>query len=289
MPNFAARIQQAAEPGTVVISDVTQQLVDADFFLHSLGERRLKGISRPVEIFGVERPRYAAARFQAERYRKAGLVGRDEPRDRLLSAWADVRGTGPASAAFLVVGEAGIGKSRLVAEILDRVEATGGRVLGVGVPALLRQRLAVADREGVRTRCSAGRGHGPARVRWSTTSARSGLDPAQSIPFLGPLVGVPATPGYPAPELDPSAFLDETLDRLVEWVAASRRRTPHLVVVEDLHWADPSTLALLGRLAERQPPGVLTVATSRDAVRRPLAGRRTSWNSGGSTARPPRG
>ena len=81
VPNLAARIQQDGEPGTVVISDVTQHLVDADFFLRSLGERRLKGISRPVEVFAVERPRYAGARFQAERYRKAGLVGRDEPRD----------------------------------------------------------------------------------------------------------------------------------------------------------------------------------------------------------------
>src|SRR3954449_13601852 len=75
VPNLAARVQQAAEPGTVVISDTTRQLVDADFFLTSLGERRLKGISPPVEVFAVERPRYAAARFQADRYRKAGLVG----------------------------------------------------------------------------------------------------------------------------------------------------------------------------------------------------------------------
>src|SRR3712207_3784291 len=131
VPNLAARIQQAADPDTVVISDVTQQLVDADFFLHSLGERRLKGIGRPVEVFAVERPRYAAARFQAERYRKAGLVGRDEPRSRLLAAWDAVRqGTDAAGAFFLVTGEAGIGKSRLLAEVLDRVEASGGRVLG---------------------------------------------------------------------------------------------------------------------------------------------------------------
>jgi class 3 adenylate cyclase len=131
VPNLAARIQQMADPGTVVISDVTQQLVNADFFLHSLGERRLKGISRPVEAFAVERPRYAAARFQADRYRRAGFVGRDAPRTTLLAAWDDVRQrAGPTVAPFLVVGEAGIGKTRLVVEVLDRVEATGGRVLG---------------------------------------------------------------------------------------------------------------------------------------------------------------
>jgi len=265
VPNMAARIQQAAEPGTVVISDVTQQLVDADFFLHSLGERRLKGISRPVEIFGVERPRYAAARFQADRYRKAGLVGRDEPRARLLAAWDAVRqGAAPDAAPLLVVGEAGIGKSRLVAEIVDRVEASGGRVLGAAcLPYYANVSLWPISRVFERTmdRLDAGTD----RLAWLVRNLRSlGLDPVQAVPFLGPLVGVPATPEYPAPELDPSAVLEETLGRLVDWVAASAGRTPHLVVVEDLHWADPSTLALLGRLAERQPPGVLTVATARE-------------------------
>src|SRR3712207_6437002 len=106
VPNLAARIQQAADPGTVAISDVTQQLVDADFFLQSLGERRLKGISRPVEVFAVERPPYAGARFESERYRKAGLVGRDEPRTRLLSAWDAVRRHGPSAGGTLTAAGA---------------------------------------------------------------------------------------------------------------------------------------------------------------------------------------
>jgi class 3 adenylate cyclase/tetratricopeptide (TPR) repeat protein len=266
--NLAARIQQAAEPGTVVISDVTRQLVDSDFYMHSLGERQLKGISRPVEVFAVERPRYAAARFEVERYRKAGLVGRDEPRDEMVTAWAGVRDTAETSpgAAFLLVGEAGIGKSRLVAEVLDRVEASGGRVLGVGclpyyanvslwpMARLLERVLAVTAQDADRL----------APLVAHLTSL--GLDPAGSVPFLGSLLGLPADPGYAEPELDPSAFLDETLGRLVEWMSALARQTPRLLVVEDLHWADPSTLALLGRIVERPPGGLLTVATTRDTA-----------------------
>jgi class 3 adenylate cyclase/tetratricopeptide (TPR) repeat protein len=268
VPNLAARLQQAADPGTVVISDVTQQLVDADFFLHSLGEHRLKGITRPVEVFAVERPRYAAARFQAERYRKAGLVGRDEPRSRLLAAWNTVRhGDGPgASATFLVVGEPGIGKTRLVAEVLDRVEASGGRVLGAAcLPYYANVSLWPIARllERVLRRA----GEGPDRLRRLAGHLDSlGLDPAVAIPLLGPLAGLPPTPEYPAPELDPSALLDETLGLFVDWLAAAAARRPHLFVVEDLHWADPSTVELLGRIAERCPPGVLMVATSRDAA-----------------------
>ena len=266
VPNLAARIQQAADPGFVVISDVTQQLVDADFFLHSLGERRLKGISRSVEVFAVDRPRYAAARFQAERYRKAGLVGRDGPRNQLLSAWHAVQQwTGPpADTTFLVVGEAGIGKSRLVAEVLDRVEASGGRVLGAAcLPYYANVSLwpiaRLLDRGLSRVVEDAD------RLRWLVSQLTSlGVDPARAIPFLAPVLGIPATPEYPAPELDPSAILDETLSRLVDLLAAVADGTPHLFVVEDLHWADPSTLGLLGRIAERQPAGVLTVATSRD-------------------------
>jgi class 3 adenylate cyclase/tetratricopeptide (TPR) repeat protein len=265
VPNLAARIQQVAEPGVVVISDVTQQLVDADFFLHTLGEHRLKGISRPVEAFAVERPRYAAARFQADRYRKAGLVGRDEPRTQLLAGWDDVRqSTGRTAASFLVVGEAGIGKSRLVAEVLDRVEASGGRVLGAAcLPYYVNVSLWPIMR--LFERMLSGLGEDTDRLGWlADRCSLLGLDPVRMLPFLAPLAGIPATPEYPAPELDPSAVLDETLDRLVDWLAALARQTPHLFVVEDLHWADPSTLDLLGRIVERGLPGVLTVATTRD-------------------------
>src|SRR3712207_177040 len=265
VPNLAARIQQMADPGRVVISDVTQQLVNADFFLHSLGERRLKGISRPVEAFAVERHRYAAARFQADRYRKAGLVGRVAPRTQVLSAWDDVRRRAePAAAPFLIVGEAGIGKTRLVVEVLDRVEASGGRVLGaaclpyyanVSLWPIMRlfERMLSRFREDTD------------RLRWLETELSSvGLDLAGMVPFLAPVVGIPATAEYPAPALDPGAVLEQTLDHLVAWLAALAERTPHLFVLEDAHWADPSTLDLLGRLAERRPTGLLTVATTRD-------------------------
>ena len=133
-PNLAARIQGAAAPDQVVISDVTQHLVESDFFVQSLGERELKGISRPVEVFAVERPRHAGARFHAERYRRVSLVGRDEQRATLVAAWNAVQaGTESTSGStFLVVGEPGIGKTRLVADVVNSVESTGGLVLGAG-------------------------------------------------------------------------------------------------------------------------------------------------------------
>jgi class 3 adenylate cyclase/tetratricopeptide (TPR) repeat protein len=267
-PNLAARIQGAGEPGTVVISDVTQQLVDADFFMRSLGEHELKGITRSVEIFAVDRPRYAAARFTADRYRRAGLVGREEPADRLVTAWRTLteRPEHP-GAVFLVTGEAGIGKSRLVVELLDRVQCSGGEVLGAGclpyyanVPLwplarMLERALGIADRPD------------KGAVALSALERHLGslgLEAATFVPFLGSLLSRTDTSGYPTPELDPSAFREVTLARLVDWMSALADRTPHLFVVEDLHWADPSTLELLRLVAERRPAALFTVATTRE-------------------------
>lgn len=268
-PNLAARIQQAAEPDMVVISDVTQSLVDTDFYLHSLGERELKGISRPVEAFAVERARHPGSRFYAERYRQGHLVGRDGPRESLKAGWDEVRSG--SSGAFLVTGEAGIGKTRLTAALVETVETSGGRVLGAGclpyysnvslwpIARLIERSLGVA-------------GQGADRLGALVESLDSlGLDLARSVPFLAHLIGVSDSEDYPPPELDPSAFLDETLNQLVEWLVALARETPRAFAVEDLHWADPSTIALLGRVIERQPPGVLTVATTRDATYLPWA------------------
>ncbi|MGA7689964.1 MAG: AAA family ATPase, partial [Jiangellales bacterium] len=263
-PNLAARIQQAAEPDMVVISDVTQSLVDTDFYLHSLGERELKGISRPVEVFAVERTRHPGSRFYAERYRQGLLVGRDGARAALKAAWDEVRSGTPQ--ALLVTGEPGIGKTRLIAALVETVETTGGRVLGAGclpyysnvslwpIARLIERSLGVVA-------------EGTDRLGALVESLDSlGLDLARSVPFLAHLIGADSSPAYPPPELDPSAFLDETLNQLVEWLVALSRETPHVFALEDLHWADPSTVALVGRVIARQPPGVLTVATTREAT-----------------------
>ena len=257
-PNLAARIQSEAEPDTVVISDVTHQLVDTDFVMHSLGVRDLKGISRPVEVYVVQRPRYAGARFEAERYRKGGLVGRETQKQRLLDAWEKVRDEQGGGRAFLLVGEAGIGKTRLVAEVLDRVEAGGGTALGAGsLPYYSNVSLWPITR--ALERAIDGEGD-EALVAYFE---RLELDPGRLVPFLAPLLGVDASE-YPTPELEPSAFLDETLNRIVEWLSALGESKPHLVILEDLHWADPSTVTLAGRLAANCPSSVMMIATTRD-------------------------
>jgi class 3 adenylate cyclase/tetratricopeptide (TPR) repeat protein len=271
-PNLAARIQQAAEPDTVVISDVTRHLVETDFYLHSLGDQHFKGISRPVEVFAVQRARHPGAKFYAERYRQGDLVGRDEQLARLVKAWTVVRDSPEASehSAFVVAGEAGIGKTRLVAELVETVETSGGRVLGAGcLPYYSSVSLWPIGR--LIERALPGGDDSDRLDQLATELGNLGMDPRRSVPFLGHLIGAVDPERFPAPELDPAAFLEETQSQLVDWLVALAGRTPRMLVVEDLHWADPSTIALLGRLMQRKAAGVLLLGTTRDPSGLPWA------------------
>ncbi len=204
-PNLAARIQGAAAPDQVVISDVTQHLVESDFFLQSLGEQDLKGISRPVEVFAVDRPRHAGDRFHAERYRRVRLMGRDEQRAALVAAWQAVQ-AGDESASgstFLVVGEPGIGKTRLVADVVDSVGSTGGLVLGAGcLPYYSNVALWPVSRMLERL---------VAAAATPRMGAAAGRPPRLGGDGPGPVGPLPRAPDrrargsrYPAPELDPA-------------------------------------------------------------------------------------
>ncbi len=267
-PNLAARIQGEATPDSVVISDVTHQLVDADFHARSLGLRDLKGVSRPVELFMVEGPRHPGARLDADRYRRTRLVGRDQPCARVVEAWDRVRtaadGESGSGLVVLIGGEAGIGKSRLAAEIRDRVTHSGGDTFEAGCLAYyVNIPLWPVARMMERV---VGRGSSePAELLADLVDHLQGLglDVAEVLPFLAPLLGISEPDGYPTPELEPAALLDRTLQQLVAWLSRLPRNRPAFVLVEDLHWADPSTLELLDRVIEVSPLGLLVVLTTR--------------------------
>ena len=183
-PNLAARIQGAAAPGQVVISDVTQHLVESDFFVQSLGERELKGISRPVEVFAVERPRHAGARFHAERYRRVSLVGRDEQRATLVAAWNAVQAGDRVHVGQHVPGRRRAGHRQDTARGGCREQRRvhrGARARG-GLPAVLLQRRAVAHQRRCWRASLAASGDTGDRLQLLVDHLTSlGIDPARSI------------------------------------------------------------------------------------------------------------
>ena len=268
-PNLAARIQGEAIPDSVVISDVTHQLVDADFHARSIGLRILKGVARPVELFVVEGARHPGARLDADRYRRAPLVGRDQPRARVVEAWDLVRSTadeGSGRGLFVLIGgEAGIGKSRLAAEIRERVAQSGGDTVEAGCLAYYVN-IPLWPVARVLERVVGGDAPGRPELLKDLIDhlLGLGLDVAEVLPLFAPLLGIAEPDGYPAPELEPAALLDRTLGSLISWMSRLPRRRPTLVLVEDVHWADPSTLELLNRTVDALPRGLLVVTTTRD-------------------------
>jgi len=276
--NVAGRLQAEAEAGTVVISDATKELVDADFEFASVGTRALKGISRPVRVFRVLRPRRAGRLQDGDRLPSALLVGRDATRSRLHHGWDNVletasRSGSPDEPVVVLRGPAGIGKSRLAADLCERVEAEGGAVLQAScspyhtnvalwpIGQMLQNRLGLyADQ--------------PPEERLGEVERRmeaAGIETAGVVPLLAPLLGLEVDKTWARPEVDALALRAETLGALVDWLARFARATPSLLLVEDLHWADPTTVDLLGLLAADGAPGVMVVVTSRDALTTPWA------------------
>ena len=271
--NLTARLQSEAEPGTVVISSATKHLVEAHFEVVSLGMRSLTGFSRPVEVFHVLRPSHRGSRSDPGHGPAVPLIGRVEQSDELQSTWdelleAAARGRPPDRVVATVRGPAGIGKSRLAAELEERVRAEGHAVMEAScspyhtnvalwpIGRMIEQLVGLYPGQ-------------PAHERLTEVTGRleaAGLNPFDVVPLLAPLLGLDVDERWSPPELDGPALRAETLKALVDWLAHFARATPSLLLVEDLHWADPTTVDLLGMMIGERAPGVMVLVTSRQPV-----------------------
>ena len=264
-PNLAARLQEVAAAGAVVIAEGTRRLLGEVFELQPLEPRALKGFARPVRGFRVVGERPAGSRFEA---RRAGgllpMVGRDQELALVLERWRQAAaGEGQA---VLLVGEAGIGKSRLVRATLDVVEGEAHTALryqcsphhtGTALWPIAQQ-LGFAA------------GFAPADTEESKLGKLEALlrqgaeDVATAAALIAPLLGLDASARCPLPELTPRQRRDRTLVFLVQQLLGLARRRPVLMVLEDAHWIDPTTLELVGQALDRIAAArVLMLVTTR--------------------------
>ena len=267
-PNIAARVQAAAAPGNVVITDATHRLVSGLFVVDQLGAQALKGIERPVQLYRVIQPSGVRGRLEAAAATRGltPFVGREDELRLLMSRWKRALDGGGQMA--LIIGEAGIGKSRLLQRFHEQIggtphtwiEAHAGAFFQntpfYPVTELLQQFLEhqASPRAELTSPRGASKDQAPPQDRLAQLGPwleLAGLRPAETIPLIAPLLNLPLSDKYPPLPLSPEQQRRRLLATLVEWLLGAARVQPLIVVTEDLHWVDPSTLELIQLLVEQ--------------------------------------
>jgi AAA ATPase domain len=250
-PNIAARLQGLAAPDTVVISAATARLVEGFFTWQPLGAQDLKGVSQPLLVYRVLHASAAQTRLDVATPRGlTPLVGRDEEVALVQRRWDQAK-TGMGQV-VLLSGEAGIGKSRLVQVLKDHVAAEPhARMEWRGSPDHQQSAIyPVIDSLYRLLRWHPDTPPSEKLHRLEATLAASGLELSKAVPLVAALLSLPLPASYPPLTLTPQRQRQQTFDTLLAWLHAEAQRRPVLVIVEDLHWLDPSTLELLSLLID---------------------------------------
>jgi len=272
-PNMAARLQGLAAADTVVLSAATFRLVQGYFTYQDMGTHTLKGVAAPVHVYRILGESGVQSHLEAiVPSRLMPLVGREEEVALLQQRWEQAKkGLGQVA---LLSGEAGIGKSRLVQMLKDhltpephtRIEWRGSSYHQQSAlyPIIRQLHHLLQWREDELPQDKL--------QKLETTLAASGLALPETVPLLAALLSLPLPTHYPALSLTPQQQRQKTLEALLTWLAAEAQRQPVLVIVEDLHWIDPSTLELLSLLIDQGASARLClVLTARPEFRPPWA------------------
>jgi class 3 adenylate cyclase/predicted ATPase len=265
-PNTAARVQALAEPGTVVVTARVQRQVAGLFVAEERGSHELKGVAEPVTLYRVVRVNGGGRR--AGQRHLTPLVGRDEEIAMLMRRWERARlGDGQL---VLIVGEPGLGKSRLIEEFHARLREVPHTWVEWSCSQLLQNTPFHPVTEWGRQRFGGSDVLAEQRLAdLENTLTLIKLDPAENVPSLAPLLDIPL-PKERMLAIAPEELRRRQFAALTGWTIASARVQPVVLVFEDLHWADPTTLDLLRGLAERAALAPLfIVATARPEFRPP--------------------
>ena len=251
-PNIAARVQGKAEPNTVVVSHDTYHLVQGYFACHDLGPQDLKGLSALLTLYHVQGEGEAQNRFDVSVQKGlTPLVGREEESELLHRRWE--RAKAGEGQVILLSGEAGIGKSRLVQVLREQI-ADEPQLSAVFRCSPFYQNSAfypIIDRlqrtlQLRRTDTSANKLRKLTRML-----ALAGMTDQETVTLLASLLSIPLPETYPALQLSPPKQKEKTLQALITWLQKISVQQPVRLEIEDLHWADPSTLELLGALIDQ--------------------------------------
>jgi class 3 adenylate cyclase/tetratricopeptide (TPR) repeat protein len=261
---LAQRLESAAPPGETYVSETTVRLTAEEFDFAPVGELALKGKAEPVPTW-----RLVGAVTPVESVEESDLIGRESELAVLDEVVAELEGG--QGGLVLVIGEAGIGKSRLLGSARLRAVAVGAQIFharclsyGAGVPYwpyldVVRRATGLrADETPADTRARLGAALGEAGI-------------AETTPYFARLLGLPIEDEAVA-SLEPEAFRRRMHESFLAWLRAATRDSPAVVALEDVHWADSSSLALTGELVRMTSADpVLFVLVGRPEVRAQLS------------------
>ncbi len=251
-PNLASRLQGLAAPNQLIVDSVTKRLVGGEFECADQGAVSLKGFETPVRVWQVLSAKPSASRFESYRSgRLVNFIGREHETALLLGRWRDA--VGDEGQVVLLCGEAGIGKSRLVRYLRDRLteerhqavqfQCSPHHTNTVLYPVMtyLRQAAGLADEDSVRTQLH----------RLDSLVVNSGLEDRVTVALLADLLSIQGHEQDQLANVSPDKRKDMTLEALRQYLQRLADRSPVLLIVEDAHWLDPTTLDLMTRVIDR--------------------------------------
>lgn len=260
--NVGARLQAIAAPGTVVVSDEVRRLVEQRFEIEPGDPQLVKGVADPIQPFRVVGERRAPVR----RSWPTPLIERDAELELLRGAWARAAAGAPGRpTGMLVCGEAGVGKSRLIAALVDEVCSGGARLIelhgspfhvGEGfhpVRGLIEERCGITQDSDAATRLE----------RLDRELRSLGQDSGRMLALLAPLMGIAPSAGY-EPVASQGQMLEEQIAAAARgYIEACAGGEPAIIVAENLHWFDGATRGVLAVLVGAEAGGVLVLGSSR--------------------------
>jgi class 3 adenylate cyclase/predicted ATPase len=272
-PNLAARLQGIAEPNTVVIAENTRRLLGNLFELEDLGLKDLKGIAGQAKAWAALRPSSVASRFEALHTTDlTALVGREEEFELLVRRWSRAK-TGEGHV-VLLSGEAGIGKSRLTAGLLERLAAEPHtRLRYFCSPQHTDSALYPIISQMERAAGLVYDDTPKAKLDKLDAVLAQTATSIQEAALFAEMLSLPNDGRHPTLDLPPQLRRQRTLEALTSQVAGLASQQPVLMIFEDAHWVDPTSLEAFGRTVDRiKTLPVLLIVTFRPEFNAPWVG-----------------
>jgi class 3 adenylate cyclase/tetratricopeptide (TPR) repeat protein len=258
--NLAARVSGLAPPGAVVVSDAVEVLIRNNFELEARPAALVKGVEEPITHYRV-----VAERAPARKSGRGPLVGRDRESAQLEKSWARAQADTLSTTGVVFRGEPGLGKSRLAVAAAELVEASGSVVLELAGSPFHTDVGLHPVRTLLERRCGIDRNTDQAeRLRLLDVEVCAcGLDPYGTVPLLAPVLGIDPEAGYERVAAEGRKLYELIAQAVQTYLLACVGEGAGLVVAEDVHWFDPSTVEVLGALLSSGEGRLLVVITVR--------------------------